>query len=330
MSAASKSNSSGCGRYLLSAVIAALGVVAIVGSGGGGGEIESMWVPHIDPPPYVTVTPSRLTVEQGGTAVFTASAGSALSPRTYQWRRDGATIAGATGATYTLVGANLGDAGAQFAVEVTASNGTATATGLLQVSRLPGVVYEDSDFPLSNWTVVAIADPAQNGPSQTMSRVATGGNPDAYRRIEYAMPAGLGSITVFHTAASATYEPAVQGPIYGVDVQLDCSEIGGVGGAAEIAARAMIEQAGRRFATDYRLICVSGWEHYVVVSRRADEFKLVDGPACGTSETCPDFSAGGAPIRLGFLTRARHPSSPSPAGTNSQGIDNWKVTVWRK
>jgi len=44
MSTASKSSSSGCGRYLLSTVIAALGVVAIVGSGGGGGEIESMWV----------------------------------------------------------------------------------------------------------------------------------------------------------------------------------------------------------------------------------------------------------------------------------------------
>ena len=164
MSTASKSSSSSCGRYLLNTVIAALGVVAIVGSGGGGGEIESMWVPHIDPPPYVTMSPSRLTVEQGGTAVFTASAGRTLSPPTYQWRRDGATIAGATGATYTLVGANLGDDGAQFSVEVTASNGTATSTGLLQVSRLPGVVYEDSDFPLSNWTVAATADPAQTGP----------------------------------------------------------------------------------------------------------------------------------------------------------------------
>ena len=330
MSTASKSNSSGCGRCLLSTVIAALGVVAIVGSGGGGGEIESMWVPHIDPPPYVTMTPSRLTVEQGGTAVFTASAGRTLSPPTYQWRRDGATIAGATGATYTLVGANLGDDGAQFSVEVTASNGTATSTGLLQVSRLPGVVYEDSDFPLSNWTVSATADPTQNGPSQTVSRASSGGNPGAHRSITYEMPAGVGSITVFHTAALATYEPAVQGPVYGIDVQLDCSEIGGVGGAAEIAARAMIEQAGRRFATDYRLICVWGWEHYSVVSQRADEFKLVDGLACGTSETCPDFSASGAPIRLGFLTRARHGSSASPAGTNSQGIDNWKVTVWRK
>lgn len=315
------------GRDVLSAVIGALGVIAIVGSGGGAGELDTMWVPDIDMPPYVTVTPSRLTVEQGGTAVFTASAGGALSPPTYQWRRDGATIAGATGTTYTLVGANLGDDGAQFAVEVTASNGTATATGLLQVSRLPGVVYEDSDFPLSNWTAVAIPDPTQNGPSQTVSRAATGGNPDAYRSIAYEMPAGVSSITVFHTAASARYEPAVQGPVYAIDAQLDCKD---TGGAAEIAARAMIEQAGRRFATDYRLICVFGWEHYSVFGRRAEEFKLVDGLACGPSETCPDFSASGAPLRLGFLTRARHGSSASPAGTASQGIDNWKVTVWRR
>jgi hypothetical protein len=312
---------------VLSAVIAALGVITIVGSGGGGGELDTLWVPDIDMPPYVTVTPSRLTVEQGGTAVFTANAGGALSAPTYQWRRDGATIAGATGMTYTLVGANLGDDGAQFAVEVTASNGTATATGLLQVSRLPGVVYEDSDFPLSNWTVAAIADPAQNGPSQTASRAATGGNPDAYRSIVYEMPAGVSSITVFHAAVPATYEPATQGLIYGIDAEMDCKNLTGAG---EVSVRALLEQAGRRFATEYRVVCISGWEKFSVLSRRADDFMLVDGPACATTEACPDFSASGAPIRLGFWTRSRGGSSASPAGTVSQGIDNWKVTVWRK
>jgi len=322
-----KSNSSGFGRYVLSAVIAALGVISIVASGGGGGELESMWVPNIDPPPYVSVTPSRLTVEQGGTAVFTASAGRTLSPPTFQWRRDGATIAGATGATYTLVGANLGDDGAQFSAEVTASNGTATATGLLQVSRLPGVVYEDSDFPLSNWALASIADPAQNGPKLAVSRSDTGGNPGAFRSITYEMPAGDSSISVFHAAVSATYEPATQGPIYGIDAEMDCKNLDGAG---EVSARALLEQAGRRFAAEYRVVCIFGWEKYSVISRRADDFMLVDGTACGTTEACPDFSASGAPIRLGFWTRSRGGSSASPAGTVFQGIDNWKVTVWRK
>ena len=132
----------------------------------------SMWVPKLDPPPRVTVTPDILTVAVGGTAAFTATVTDARSAPTYQWLRDGATIAGATGPTYTLTGANLGDDSARFMVQVAASNGTAFGSGLLQVSPLPGVVVEDGDFTLTNWVVAAVADPARTDPTQ--SRFAIG------------------------------------------------------------------------------------------------------------------------------------------------------------
>lgn len=323
----SQSRSARVGRYLLSAAIAALGLVAIVGSGGGGGELASMWVPKLDPPPRVTVTPDILTVAVGGTAAFTATVTDARSAPTYQWLRDGATIAGATGPTYTLTGANLGDDSARFMVQVAASNGTAFGSGLLQVSPLPGVVVEDGDFTLTNWVVAAVADPAQNGPTQAVSRSDTGGNPDAYRKITYSMPAGASSISVYHTLASPTYEPSVQGPIYVIDAGMDCDDMRS---AAAVSARALLEQAGRRFTTSVSFKCGADWKQSAVLGLRAEDFTLVDGPACGSTETCPDFSARGAPIRFGFRTRASNSSTAAAAGTSSQGIDNWKVTVWRK
>ena len=59
-------------RRLGSAIVAALGIAAIVGSGGGFPDIDY----DFDGPwaPSVSVEPAELTVQAGGTAVFSASA----------------------------------------------------------------------------------------------------------------------------------------------------------------------------------------------------------------------------------------------------------------
>ena len=102
-------------RRLASAVVAVLGIVAIVGSGGG---FPPMDFDFDDPwPPSVSVEPAELAVQAGGTAVFSASA-SGTPPLRYQWRRDGVDIAGARTPTHTLVGASAGDDGTQFSVVV--------------------------------------------------------------------------------------------------------------------------------------------------------------------------------------------------------------------
>ena len=56
------------------------------------------------------------------------------------------------------------------------------------------------------------------------------------------------------------------------------------------------------------------------------DFRLFDGPACATGEACPDFSASGAPMRFGYW-RA---SLGNPGGSIAHGIDNWKVTLWKR
>jgi hypothetical protein len=56
---------------------------------------------------------------------------------------------------------------------------------------------------------------------------------------------------------------------------------------------------------------------------------MFSGPPCGTNEKCPDFSATATPLRFGFVTQLGL-AAGSPAGFLEQGIDNWKVTVWRR
>ena len=60
-----------------------------------------------------------------------------------------------------------------------------------------------------------------------------------------------------------------------------------------------------------------------------DEFVILAGPPCGAAQACPDFSAGAAPLRLGIVSGVNL-SAGVVAGTITQGIDNWIVSVWRR
>ena len=325
MRLATSSLSSGW-RRLLNAVIAAIGVITIVGSGGGFPDLD---FDHIGPlAPFSSIEPARVTVQVGDTVEFAVHA-FGTPPFTYLWQRNGVDIAGATGSTYSLVGANLTDDGAQFSVRVTNSAGVDTASSLLQVSSLPAIVYQDGDFVVSEWAVTAIADPLQNGPTHSESHAATGGNPDAFRSITVQMPPGPSAIRVFHTALSLTYEPAVQGAIYGVDLALDCNRLS-TSTTSETFASPAFEQGGRWFAPSYwDGACVPVWLTERRRSLRADEFTVVAGPACVANQACPDFSPGAAPLHFGFVSRV-NVWVGDVAGVVNIGVDNWAVTVWRR
>jgi hypothetical protein len=273
-------------------------------------------------PPIVSVIPSCITVQVGATVLFKAS----TIATTYQWQRDGVNIPGANSQPYTLVGVNLGDDGAHFSVVVSNESGTSAATGVLQVSPLPGVVYEDGDFPMSNWKVTAVTQPTQVDAKLSATRSETGDS-GAYQSVSYELPAGPdSSILVFHIYLGATYDPAQQGAIYAIDITAHCSVLVG-----EPSARLKVplEQAGRRFMSRQGGPC-AGWNWpFSVPSISADNFYQVDGPACGAGEACPDFSGQGAPIRFGLSTSDRR-TAAAPAKAVTYGIDNWKVTVWRK
>lgn len=78
--------------------------------------------------PAITGAPAALTVPEGQGASFSVLA-TGSAPLTYQWRRDGVPIGGATAASYTLGTAALADSGASFSVVVSNAAGSATSTG---------------------------------------------------------------------------------------------------------------------------------------------------------------------------------------------------------
>jgi hypothetical protein len=86
---------------------------SIAGCGGGGGGV----------PPMITVQPAAVSVTDGASAGFSVTA-SGDAPLAYQWRRNGADIAGATAATLALVAPFTFNASV---VSVAVSNAAGTA-----------------------------------------------------------------------------------------------------------------------------------------------------------------------------------------------------------
>jgi hypothetical protein len=320
-------------RFTLAAVVAA-GVLAIVGSGGGIGAVgfpSIDWHPVLPPAAFVSITPSRPTVQAGTIVEFSIRTIIADPPASYQWRRDGVDIAGATGPTYTLGGATLADDGAQFQLVVQAANGAATGTAVLRVSPHPGVVFEDADFATASWSAAATTQPTSNGPTYTVARAADGGNPGPYRSIAYEMTPAPSSVRLVHTYTDAGYDAATQGAVYTIDFALACTRTGTSSAMNNETPRAwpMVEQAGRTYVpANWNATCLT-WHTTLGQSLLPADLQLVSGPPCGANETCPDYSTTAPPLRFGFLTELAI-SGSSPGGALVQGVDNWTVTVWRR
>jgi O-glycosyl hydrolase len=115
--------------------------------------------------PVITTQPSATTVTAGQDAVFTVTAtGTGV---TYQWRRNGTPISGATGASYTLTAAQLSDSGAVFSVAVTANATTVVSSGATLT-----VNPAAADIPVITTQPVSLSRAA--GTQASFSVVATG------------------------------------------------------------------------------------------------------------------------------------------------------------
>ena len=335
-------------RRLVLACVGALGIIGIVGSGGGGDasancsffsnvcDFSGITVPPFPTFPVAVVRPGVLTVQVGDTAVFTAQ-WSGIDQLSFQWSRssDGGRtyvdIAGANSSTYTLAGAQLTDDAAVFRVRV--GNPGVTAGAILTVSSMPGVVVQDGNFEPSDWVTVAVADPAQGGPTHSAERLVAGGHPDAYRRMVHTMSPGPSSLSVFHLYRAATYDPQTQGAIYVIDATDDCFVPNSAATNHYVTSNLLVEQGGRNYvpADGLRTCASATWvtAQPPRASLRAADFALVDGPGCGAGESCPDFSGQAAPLHFGYVRRTELEGG-KPADSVEHGIDNWKVTVWRR
>ena len=86
--------------------------------------------------PTITSQPSASSVAVGSAASFSIVAGG-TAPLSYQWRKDGVAISGATSSTYTIASTKTSDAGS-YTVVVTNSAGSVTSNStVLTVRALP-------------------------------------------------------------------------------------------------------------------------------------------------------------------------------------------------
>ena len=116
-------------RFTLNLSLAALfAVLSLAGCGGGNSENASA--------PVITAQPENITVTELQTASFSVTA-SGTAPLSYQWRRNGTPLAGATSATLTIAAALAADHGARFSAVVTNSAGSVTSGEASLTEELP-------------------------------------------------------------------------------------------------------------------------------------------------------------------------------------------------
>ena len=122
--------------------------------------------------PTIVTQPAPNTVSVGQSATFSVVAAGS-SPLSYQWRKNGTVISGATGATYTTPATTAGDNGSSFSVVVSNSFGSITSTTATLTVSAVGQAPTITSQP-SPQTVTA-------GQTATFSVVASGTAPLLYQ-----------------------------------------------------------------------------------------------------------------------------------------------------
>lgn len=137
---------------------------AVVVSDSGGNTVSSSATLTVDAvAPTITGQPASQHILAGQSAMFSVLATGDPAPG-YQWQRNGAPIAGANAASFTLSNAQLSDSGAQFTAVVSNSAGSVTSSAAtLTVGPSPPVIISQ---PASQ-TIAA-------GQSATFSVTASG------------------------------------------------------------------------------------------------------------------------------------------------------------
>src|SRR5258708_4743547 len=122
--------------------------------------------------PSITTQPASQTVTAGQPAAFTVAA-TGTAPLTYQWKKNGTAISGATSSSYTTPATTSSDNGAQFTVTVSNSTGSVTSNAATLTVSAAAVAPSITTQPASQ-TVTA-------GQPAAFTVAATGTAPLTYQ-----------------------------------------------------------------------------------------------------------------------------------------------------
>jgi hypothetical protein len=144
--------------------------------------------------PAITTQPTSRTVSTGQVATFSVVA-TGTAPLTYQWKKNGVAIKGATSASYATPLTTTADNGMQFTAVVRNNAGTATSNVAVLLIKASVVAPSISIQPLSqNLTA---------GQSATFSVVAAGTGPLTYQWSRNGSPIG-GAVSSNYTTSATT------------------------------------------------------------------------------------------------------------------------------
>ena len=147
------------------------GLTCVVGIASGGYRSIAIRDATADLAPTVATQPQNRSVTTGSSTTFAVEIQAGTSPNTYQWRRNGLLIAGATAASYTLNAVSADDAG-RYDVLVANYLGSVTSAAATLTVSAP-TPPEISVQPVSQSTVA--------GGGVTFSVTASGTEPLSYQ-----------------------------------------------------------------------------------------------------------------------------------------------------
>jgi hypothetical protein len=170
--------------------------------------------PGSDVAPSITTQPQGLTVVQGLNASFSLSASGTPAP-TFQWRKNGVPVAGATSSSLSLTGVQTGDAGDYTCVVSNSAGSVESAVATLVVQVPPQISLQPLGQTVVRGSAFTLTAGATGFPSPTFQwyrggTVIAGATAASYAVVAAAAgDAGSYSVTVSNPAGTATSSAAV-------------------------------------------------------------------------------------------------------------------------
>ncbi|MGB8476021.1 MAG: choice-of-anchor D domain-containing protein [Candidatus Acidiferrum sp.] len=168
--------------------------------------------------PTITTQPVNQTVTAGQTATFMVVAGG-TAPLSYQWQKNGANIAGATGTSYTTPVTATTDSGSTFRVVVTNTAGTVTsAAATLTVNPAPAPAIQVSPSPINFGSDVVGSNSTQlliikNTGTATLTITQVNESGSAFSVSGYSLPLNVNAGA--QTTITVTFVPSLVGTTSG-------------------------------------------------------------------------------------------------------------------
>jgi hypothetical protein len=176
--------------------------------------VKLVYVPPPPTGPSIATQPQNLAVNQSSSAMFTVIA-SGTAPLSYQWRRSGTNLAGATASQYTINNAQPADAGV-YSVFITNSVSSVLSSNATLTINVPPAITQHPQSLTTNLGSDVVFSVSATGTAPLFYQwrfndsPVDNANSSSYTRTNVqASDAGVFSVLVTNLAGSITSDPAV-------------------------------------------------------------------------------------------------------------------------